>query len=537
MRPVRASRRPAQRGQAIPIIALSSLVIIGVAALAVDLSLDTHYRRNLQNTADAAALAGAQDLKTAGGVASERVQGAKDALALVHRQLGLSGSDTTWAASQDFSHCGGGNSQCIVSVQSGAGPFTVVVATPPLSASDASNYPHSFASGYANASSRVEYFQVDVSEVSDGGFSKAIGFLTNRESAHAVAFHTPPDQHLGFALYSKTFVQDGNAGEVITGNIYSEQYLQPQSSGQAFICAQGGSIVLGAPQVPSAGATDVQANHNPMPSSARQVTFIGTGSQCSNITGGGVIAQTNAEGCANIQNVALPAGSYVDDPAWPGQSVTTGSTLACVASPAIAVPNFGQPTVPKTAPTFDCSAGNTGLVGNQYQPGIYTCPLKVDHNLAPGVYVIEHQHGLNANKPDLEIAQSVNLSGVTFYFKNNSFQEPPTAYFHGNGTTITQSPYCPNPTSNPYDCVFPLFADTSVATIVSTADSGMTYTASGTIYLPSGTFAIGQNSRAVITGQAIVNQWDDQSGFHPDPSITYNASKAAPELEDLRLVE
>jgi hypothetical protein len=76
-----------------------------------------------------------------------------------------------------------------------------------------------------------------------------------------------------------------------------------------------------------------------------------------------------------------------------------------------------------------------------------------------------------------------------------------------------------------------------VGTTITTADNGTDWVMQGSLYDPSGTMTIGQNSRVQITGQAIVQQWNDQSGFHPDPSITFNGSVTAPQTEQLRLVE
>ena len=38
-------------------------------------------------------------------------------------------------------------------------------------------------------------------------------------------------------------------------------------------------------------------------------------------------------------------------------------------------------------------------------------------------------------------------------------------------------------------------------------------------------------------GQAIVNTWDVQSGFHPNPDVIYSGTNSAPQNEVLKLVE
>jgi len=51
----------------VPLIALASVLLIAATALAVDLSVQTNKRRDLQNVTDAAALAGARDLYSSNG--------------------------------------------------------------------------------------------------------------------------------------------------------------------------------------------------------------------------------------------------------------------------------------------------------------------------------------------------------------------------------------------------------------------------------------------------------------------------------------
>lgn len=536
MAPVRrGARRRGEHGQVLTILALSAVVLLGVTALAVDLGLQTQHRRDIQNISDAASMAGAQHLTTSTGLQSDRIAGALDALKLIHHQLGLSGTDTGWASGQSFASCVSGGTTCVVSVSSGsaslqAGSYTVVVASPPLSAAQSATISNSHSSSFAGDN---EYFQVDLTQQTADGFGAILPghFLTSTEGAHSVALHTPSNQHFGFGLYSQTFVGDGNADEVITGNIYAAQYINPASSGQSSVCASGGAIVLGSPQSkPSATVSNVQATEPNVGPNARTVTFNTNG--CTQ--GGGIIEQTLSEGCSNIPNVSLPSGSYVDDPTFTSGA---GSTKACVAV-GMQLPSFGTPSYTSTLNTvYTGNGSSTGLSGSSYQPGLYEYPLTVSsgQSFAGGYYIIEHQHGSHASC-DLCISQPETLSNVTFILLNNSFGEAPTVSFSGNGTQLgTQTPYCPD--SLVGDCVFPIWAPSGVAATVSTSNNGLVYAMQGTVYMPSGTFTIGQNSRVVISGQAIVDQWSDQSGFHPDPSITYNGNTGAPEIEQLRVVE
>ena len=63
MRWMRESQE-SQRGQILPIVAIGISVFLGAAAIAVDVGMLMHQRTRLQATADAAALAAAQDLPT-----------------------------------------------------------------------------------------------------------------------------------------------------------------------------------------------------------------------------------------------------------------------------------------------------------------------------------------------------------------------------------------------------------------------------------------------------------------------------------------
>ena len=555
-------RRESQRGQAIPIIAVMAVPIFGFAALAVDLSINTHSKRNVQNVTDAAALAGASELQASPVTQANREQGAIDAFGIMYDRLGLSvsGSSKAYFTTLVTNACGSSSTQCTVSLT--LGNYSMTVASPPTGSTQ----------GF-NGSSHTQDLETKVVQSSTNSLGKLVGQATSSETGHSIAYHSTPDQPYGFALWAQQYVQSGNADEIITGNIYAAQYLDPQSSGQATICAQGGGIVLGAPQHPNeSNGYATQATVTPMPPTARSITFIngvnGTGTtNCTTATQnsamGGEVAQSIAEGCNDIPGVTLPSGSYVDDSTYSQtvpSGITLGSTLACVANPALTTPALNAPPLPSSwasggnafanAPTYNCSANNTGLAANgYYQPGVYQCPLTVDHPLAPGMYVIEHKHGSNGN--DVTINQSVTtncsasetsagytvcLDGVTFYGEPNTQGDSPTIGVSSK-VVINQTPACSSPRSSDWDCVYPIYSAIGVATTVTVADNGTDWVVQGTIYDPSGDLSIGQNARMQITGQAIVQQWSDQSGFHPDPSITFNGNVTAPQTEQLRLVE
>src|SRR3972149_2819918 len=70
----RTRTRRAERGQALVLFVLAAGVLFGFAAMTIDVGLILHQRRVLQNTADAAALAGAIELPASPGLAYDKAQ-------------------------------------------------------------------------------------------------------------------------------------------------------------------------------------------------------------------------------------------------------------------------------------------------------------------------------------------------------------------------------------------------------------------------------------------------------------------------------
>lgn len=546
-----------QRGQALPLVAIFGTLLLGAAALAVDLSLQTHQRRTLQNVTDTAALTAAADLTTNPVSQSQRTQAVVDGFLKLHNDLQfptggttpsqyVTGMVTTGSCPGASCTVGCPPSGSTCAAELVAGSYDMFVSSPPLHAA------------YA-ADATDLHAEVMVTRTTSNQLGAFVGQLQGRPGAHSIAFHRPPNQHSPFALFAQSYVQDGNAGEVISGNVYATQYLAPQSSGQSYICMQGGGLVLGTPQAPHAppGYQD-QSTNPPVKPTAQQVTFLngvsGVGSATcqANPPPGGTVAQTVGEGCSAVPGFTPPPGSYTDDFAiTPG----SGTTLACVA-PQMAPPTAVAPSLPAqtSANTYSCGYGTgNGLDPStgRYQPGYY-CQLTVDHPLAPGMYVIFHSSSTKG--ADLDLTQSLPasctaaeaakgfttcLDGVTFDLAvNPSHPTAPTVTAETGGQSIIeQTPYCPTPRLSGGDCVFTIYAAQGVTTTVTTTQPFTTWFMTGTLWAPSGVVTMGQNTRIQIDGQAVVNQWNDQSGYHPNPVITYDANAAAPLPEVLRLVE
>jgi Flp pilus assembly protein TadG len=506
-------RHRRQRGQVVPIIALFSLLLIAASALAVDLSLNTHARRTLQNATDAAALAAAQDLPTAVAQA-DRQQAALDAVLTLDSQLGQpvpsAASVKATITSAAGNACTTGTA-CHVTLTVGA--YTATIDTPPVTASNA-------------AYDSNGYVEVNLSQISQNAFGKAVGYGTSTERGHSIAYHFASNQGFGFALYANTVVQSGNQGEIVSGNVYANQQVQPQSGGLAGFCASnGGYIIFGAPQTTTQGQSQV------LP---KKADVVQAAADCSGLGGGSVI------------QTAL-------SPTTCGNQLVSGTTMAttynrlidaCVANPDIAPPTsaFEQPTLPPNTVSNSSSNPSCGAIisAGTIQPGYYSCAngtsLNVTGVLAPGVYVIIRQNS-NGCSPkscyDIDFSGvTVNAPGVTIVLQNGASMGVE------KGANVTINPTISCTQTVPSDCRYPIYAGAGSNSAVWVTNLSTTLSVYGTLYLVNGSMNSDSNPTfAIPAGQAIVDTWNVQSGNHTNPDVTYNGGFVAPQLEQLRLVE
>jgi hypothetical protein len=87
--------RSADRGQILPLFALFIVVLLGFAALAIDVSGALSARRFYRSVADGASLAGAQDLQQSGSrsvASADRIRARQHAMSHVATELGISGT-------------------------------------------------------------------------------------------------------------------------------------------------------------------------------------------------------------------------------------------------------------------------------------------------------------------------------------------------------------------------------------------------------------------------------------------------------------
>jgi hypothetical protein len=550
-------RRHGERGQMVPISALMAVVILGASALAVDMTLQTHNRRTLQNVVDSAALAGAQDLTNPSSPASvvqtARQLAVTDAIKVLHTQLGFpipnANYATQWAQN---SSCVPSGAVCYADGLT-AGEYTFSIDVPPTTSQDYGQ------NGAANYNGDSRYIEITLRRTTrNAGFANVIGSSLSTTGAHAVAFHQVPKTPFGFALYANTVVSTGNEIETIVGNTYSYRNINPQANGQAGYCAatnsdgSDGNIVLGAPQYPNtppptndpANGASVQYLLSPNgldPDTAHNVD------DCSQAHSG-QLSQMGTD--AKNRRCPLSVQGVSEQTTWHFDS----NTNTCIADPAIQEPSLTGPTDSTKFSSAVCNPTVTG--SGEYQPGAYYCSannqvaLTVDHTMAPGVYHIYHNPNLGTSEFDVEIRGTPvspdisggqpcptsgyveYLCGVTFVLDANA-----TIGVKGNGTTAVITPYF-NPAGTGNDDTYPVYSGMGVGgTSINVNDTNAKLVLSGTVYIPGGSMNVGQNAFVFIQGQAIVNQWNVQSGNHNNPDILWDASRVSSEKELIRLVE
>jgi Flp pilus assembly protein TadG len=530
----------------VPLMALFFVVLIGAMAIATDLSVSTHYKRNIQNVTDAASLAGAKLLPAAPVFSDEQAASAA-ALALLHNSFPWTPNGVGWANNLVSAGCNVATDQCSVSVctsgmvstipgctsvsSTTGAQFAITVNAPPKTALVAT---------YNGDTRRVE---VVMHQKSGAFFTGLFGSSLDQDGAQSVAYHFAANQPFGFALYSRTVIGDGNAPEIINGNVYAARYLSPQGNGHAAICAapdsngNKGFIVLGSPQGTDSGyANDGQHGNSQVPPGSDPI-IDNFACSIANPPAAGVVAMS-----ANPVNTAGCQAAY------PGYTslVWDVTDQACEANPPIAPPPVAQPTIPSfaTVPSY-CGVGGLNALGS-YRPGYYNCgsgtSLTVgDQPMIGGIYQIEAN---SKSGCDVVIAPSsnVNLTNVTFYLMHGAGMcvNPPS------GTTINQTPFVcacgKGGTVAAGDGVYDVLSDSSGTPTITmnTAGGGSTsgfWQLSGVIWLPTGTVNIGNKDALVDSGQVIVNTWNDQSGFHVNPSVNYSAGNAPPQFEKLQLSE
>ena len=564
MRSVRRRRR-GQRGQALVIVALSAIVLLGAASLAVDLSLQTHGQRTLQNVSDAAALSGAEDLP-AKPVALDQYNGAQDAFQMIRKKMGwqtlkvggATVTNTTWAADLADACSPTNNTSsppsCNVTktVCSNASPapsdlpatcdsysalganahyYSITIQSPP----QLSNVVTS--TGPNPTPDLLHYFEVVITQDTGSYLAGVIGQGVSTQGARSTAYHWAPDQTYGFALFAQTIVQTQNKSTLVVGDVYASRNVNPQSSGQAGFCTAGGLVILGTPQYGNPNSTqpaDGQSQVVPKTADVIQYNASACSAPSTNNAAKGTVVQTRApsNGCT-VSGAAFNA--------------TYDSLVgACVASPALTAPTEPIPTKTNPNDNRGCAmptSANPASAGNyQYSAANPACAgtggeaIVINSSSAalnPGVYVVEHNPGCSPKSCyDVDISASVSYTGVTFWLDAGA-----TLGVHGNSTSVSIDPAPSVVNSSPSDGRLPIYAPPGSPADVWVSDNGANLQLFGTMYIPTGVAHTTSNAYFQIQGQAIVGTWDDQGGNHTSADITYDSGRSVVQPEVLKLVE
>jgi Flp pilus assembly protein TadG len=552
---MRVTRRTRQgrRGQVLVVTAIMAMVLFGGMALAVDVGLLTNDQKSMQNISDTAALSGVGDIP---GSATLQTQAARDALYAVwqnfkgaHGSANLGAGDwssepSAWTGSSSPANmCTGSGQYCTLQTFNSV---SVWIATPPeaITAAGVVTTGTCFATGSPTGprdSSHVStnYLEVDVCQRISNTFANLIGQGSTVVASHSIAYHYGPGGPSGWALWSNNDISTGNQKEEIVGDIYYNKTYSPQSSGHAGLCADtyvdssgitaGGHIVLGATAV---GTANTVAWNHPCPPGIDSVS------------GGEMDAQALANTC--------PAPS-------------TWSSSNCVVTP-----DLSAPPVPSPAPTTAGTVVNGVTVGG----GNVCSPSSVTR---PGVYTVD---GNLCGSPAITFNGVVNLPCVSFILTHGAEVD-----FTGNGPINVSSygsaystmpvaaepappplpsppaTHCPgfnNNTNNNNQSIFWSAPGEATSVVLKASQGGNcsqqtcpTYRFFGIFYLPgdanqpsdcnnnadNGNADTQSNVEIQIYGQAIVNEWCDQSGDHPNIAIQYVAQDAPAIIEVDKLVE
>ena len=128
---VRRSQTSGQRGQVLPLTALFIVVLLGIGALVLDVARVYSLQRFERSVADAAALAGAQDLQIVGtrGVGAGQYTDARaHALDLLNRELGGTGTPTcAGSTASNIGNCAIPGTDYLVSIKTNPSPSAIDV--------------------------------------------------------------------------------------------------------------------------------------------------------------------------------------------------------------------------------------------------------------------------------------------------------------------------------------------------------------------------------------------------------------------------
>lgn len=490
--------RAAQRGQVMILTALMAVVILGAAALAVDLSVNTFSQRTLQNVSDAAALAGATDLGVV-PTSAQQQQGITDALLTIQKNENFPAG---WTGASTATACGSGYCENVTYRNA-----TVNISTPPSAARAAVN-------------DTTSDFEVDLHLSVRNAFGPVVGAPTSAIAAHSVAYHSGPPAPYNFAFFARILTGSGNQQETISGDAFVGNGYSPQSAGKAGLCIYE-----------VAGGTQGHVVFGTVPPSVGPEPSYGQSPSSSPCTGG------NAKGALSAQAPSPQSASPTNCPApsIPYQDTSTGTWLCSLANPVV-------PTV--LAPTVGQGGGGT-----------LSCGATVDASTIAGVYGIPATCSvtLDFSAGNINCVSLVLGAGSSVSITNKKGQNYITSYgFNPTGDTVADGDItgigatvpasaCGGAGTNANNAVI-WAPNTTTSPMPIALSNGATGCCSdslfvGSIYLPGQEVSFNTNQALEDAGSVYCGNWQVQSGNHPNPAVSYDAGDTAFVAEILRLVE
>ncbi|MGC8461945.1 MAG: pilus assembly protein TadG-related protein [Candidatus Dormibacteria bacterium] len=493
----RRHQRDQSRGQVVVTVALLGVLLFGILAVAIDLTVQTNDRRNLQNVADFAALSGVGVLNATPITSSNQNAAVSQALKVIGQNMGWPTSWWTGNLSNYSSSCAPNDCYTITY---GKGPYTVTVNSPPQ--------------GNAEYNT-TNYLQVILHYVETNSIAGIIGQPTSTVGGSAIAYFSGPAQPSGWALYSASLVATGNQGELVYGDTYVGEGIIPQSSGKAAFCALSN---------PGLGITSGQIFFAPQPPSITKFTGVGQ-----------IQTPPNVQYSATSASCST-TGIYASDPGTSSSCSLQGATwdstnYVCVFNPPPTPPIVETPQVPAAYPG-DLYTSFCGTINSSSPQGVYDispgCNLKVDfsNNINCISIVLPDSP---SNPATLTMENSTGSTALTAYGNESKALGCHGAGYSGNNSAI-YAPYDPSVDLTGSSSLSP------VQMVTNSKSSKNLYTIDGAVYMPSGELDMTSNVPISIIGQAIVGVWNVQTGNHTNPVVTYNGSTSPDLVVQYRLV-
>lgn len=505
------------------ITALLATLIFGAMALSVDLSVNTFNQRTLQNVADAAALAGATDLTGLAPTAAQQQQGVTDAVATINKNPGLAGVSGSMTACTSGALTG----YCETATFS---TYTVFISTPPQNARGATN-------------DTVDNLEVDIYDAVKNNFGTAVGAPNSTVGAHAVAYHLGPPSPYDYTFFSATELDSGNQQESIYGDAYVGNGYQPQSSGQAGLCVYENAG-------PESAAFDTDndvgtAQDNDLDDQGHVTFGVVPPTVGSDPTYATSTAPCPGSGQFQAQAVAPQGTAPTNCPLGSTPKSDSGGWQCYMPNPP--VPSITLPTP------------NAGTLCNGTANAL---------NTAPGIYSVGAGCSLNLSfaKGDINCIDLVLQQGASVNVIDKKGQDYMTSWDYNGGTLGSDSTAttaitnlvptraapqpCPGApgqaqadktSTHAGNCIICAAATTVLPMPVALSNSSTGCCSDslfiGTVFLPGQEISFATNQAMEDVGQVYCGLWNVQSGNHPNPLVTRDATDTALQAELLRLAE